>query len=117
MSDEFRKAVGFVDGWIRFLSIDKLEDLPQTKFTDRAGYQVSSNPIMELTFSTKGDIVGFSDASFGVGVLRKEPVKLKQDSESQTDQIKKRIEWVFLGKAKIHSKPVVGKHFFITGVP
>ena len=97
-----------MDGWIRFLSSDKLEDLPQMKFADRPGYQVSNGLIRELLFSSKGDVLGFSDASHGVGVLRKEPVKLKQESETSVDHIKKRIEWVFIGKAKIHSKPVVG---------
>lgn len=105
----FKTAVGFMDGWIRILSTATLEDLPQNKYKTHLGYKVSSQPISRIVFSPDLSSLAFSDVEMGVGFLRKESVRLKEPTvdEQYTDGVKMRLEWVFVGRAKSHSKEVI----------
>jgi hypothetical protein len=100
-----------MDGWIRVLSTTTLEDLPQNKYKTHLGYKVSTQPINRIVFSPDSTFLAFSDAGMGVGFLRKESVRLKEPTvdEQYTDGVKMRLEWVFVGRAKSHSKEVIGE--------
>jgi hypothetical protein len=101
-----------MDGWIRVLSTTTLEDLPQNKYKTHLGYKVSTQAINRIVFSPDSSLLAFSDAGMGVGFLRKESVRLKEPTvdEQYTDGVKMRLEWVFVGRAKSHSKEVICKH-------
>lgn len=63
-----------------------------------------------MIFSDDGKMLAFSDGNCGVGLFKKQPVKLKTEDD-QAENIQQRIEWVFIGKAKAHSKEVISKIF------
>jgi hypothetical protein len=63
-----------------------------------------------MVFSEDGEMLAFSDANYGVGIFQKRPVKVNHDKESQSSEIvHERIEWVFIGKAKAHSKTIISE--------
>jgi hypothetical protein len=103
-------AIGFENGWIRFVSADKIVDLPQTRFHSRFGYDVSEKAIERMVFSEDGEMLAFSDANYGVGLFQKRAVKVRHEDESQSlENIQERIEWVFIGKAKTHTQKIISK--------
>lgn len=92
------------------MSADKIVDLPQSRFTSRFGYNVSEKSIERMVFSEDGNMLAFSDSNYGVGLFQKKPVKVNNDTESQSsERVHERIEWVFIGKAKAHSKSIVSE--------
>ena len=103
--------IGFENGWVRFLTVDKLEDLPQTRYTVRFGYKVAEKAIQRMIFSEDGELMAFSDAHFGVGLFMKKSVKIAD--LDKIDNIKQRVEWVFIGRAKAHSKEIISTSYNI----
>jgi WD40 repeat protein len=106
-------VVGFENGTVKFLDSSNLQDIHGNEVLED-GYSVSDAKIQLLSFSSDGEYCCCIDSNSVTILFRKEKIQIKEQKEvedqSQTGKkIRQRIDWILIGRRKVHFKDIVCK--------
>lgn len=110
-------VVGFESGTVKFFESSTLNDIHGNEVVDKGTSEnavVSDTKIQLLSFSSNGEYCSCIDSNSVTILFKKGITQVKEQKEEECPpqsgkKIKQRIDWILIGRRKVHFKDIVCK--------